>query len=80
MDGRVYKMKKKDGITLGTGPVHSPYLTVTEVAEALAVDGTTVRRWIKMGVMEASLLPQSKNGSRLVYRIHEDVISKILGA
>jgi len=32
-------------------------LTVAEVAQILRVDDTTVRRWIKQGVLDAVVLP-----------------------
>ena len=42
-------------------------LTVREVAKQLRVDDTTVRRWIKNGVLEAITLPNQR--SREAYRI-----------
>ncbi|HET9918401.1 MAG TPA: helix-turn-helix domain-containing protein, partial [Ktedonobacteraceae bacterium] len=42
-------------------------LTVREVAQTLRVDDTTVRRWIKNGVLEAITLPHK--GARQAYRI-----------
>ncbi len=35
----------------------SELLTVSEVAKQLRVDDTTVRRWIKTGILEAITLP-----------------------
>ena len=32
-------------------------LTIREVAQALRVDDTTVRRWVKQGLLEAVTLP-----------------------
>jgi len=39
-------------------------LTVREVAKQLRVDDTTVRRWIKNGVLEAITLPTSRRHAR----------------
>jgi excisionase family DNA binding protein len=52
-------------------------LTVHEVAQQLRVDDTTVRRWIKNGVLEAVLLPHV--GSRQAYRIKRETLNKIPG-
>lgn len=46
----------------------SDLLTVREVAKELRVDDTTVRRWIKNGVLEAITLPH--RGTRQAYRSH----------
>jgi excisionase family DNA binding protein len=43
--------------------------TVSEVAELLRVDDTTVRRWIKQGALEAVVLPVRPGGTRQAYRI-----------
>lgn len=51
-------------------------LTVREVARALRVDETTVRRWIKEGVMEAIRLPH--RSKRMGYRVNQTTISGIL--
>jgi excisionase family DNA binding protein len=53
-------------------------LKVAEVAKMLRLDHTTVRRWIKLGILPAITLP-SKN-ERLQYRIRESTIDKILHA
>lgn len=45
----------------------SELLTVQEVAAQLRVDETTVRRWIKTGILEAVELPH--RGARRVYRV-----------
>ncbi len=52
-------------------------LTVTEVAELLRVDQTTVRRWIKNQALPAVLLPHV--GKRQAYRVHRSTIATILG-
>lgn len=50
-------------------------LTVKEVAQKLRVDDTTVRRWIKRGVIEAITLPgASKNCS---YRIRQSTVEQL---
>ncbi len=55
----------------------SDLLTVSQVALILRVDTTTVRRWIKDGVLDAVLLP--KNGVRQAYRIKRETMDKLLG-
>jgi len=51
-------------------------LTVREVAQKLRVDDTTVRRWIKNGVLEAITLPH--RGTRQAYRIRRATIDALL--
>jgi excisionase family DNA binding protein len=51
-------------------------LTVREVAKQLRVDDTTVRRWIKTGVLEAITLPHS--GRRQTYRIRRSTLNALL--
>ena len=53
-------------------------LTVGEVAKQLRVDDTTVRRWIKSGVLEAISLPHS--GIRQAYRIRRSTLETLLAA
>ena len=53
-------------------------LTVGEVATQLRVDDTTVRRWIKSGVLEAISLPHS--GIRQAYRIRRSTLEALLAA
>lgn len=53
-------------------------LTVGEVAKQLRVDDTTVRRWIKSGVLEAISLPHS--GIRQAYRIRRSTLEALLAA
>lgn len=53
-------------------------LTVQEVARRLRVDETTVRRWIKAGVLEAITLPH--RGTRQSYRIRASALNAILNA
>jgi excisionase family DNA binding protein len=53
-------------------------LTVGEVAKRLRVDDTTVRRWIKSGVLEAISLPHS--GVRQAYRIRRSTLETLLAA
>lgn len=52
-------------------------LTVSEVADTLRVDDTTVRRWVKNGVLEAVVLPHL--GNRQSYRIRKATLNKITG-
>lgn len=51
----------------------SALMTVPEVARYLRVDPTTVRRWVKEGVLEAFKLPGGD------YRIKETTLEKMLG-
>ncbi len=51
-------------------------LTVAEVARILRVDNTTVRRWVKLGVLEAVVLPHVN--SRQVYRIKRETLDKMM--
>lgn len=55
----------------------SELLTVSEVAEILRVDDTTVRRWVKQGALEAVILPHVNE--RQAYRIKRDTLGKLLG-
>jgi excisionase family DNA binding protein len=63
------------------GPVvydEADLLTVREVARQLRVDDTTVRRWIKNGVLEAITLPH--RGARQAYRIRRSTLEALLAA
>ena len=51
-------------------------LTVREVAKQLRVDDTTVRRWIKNGVLDAITLPH--RGTRQAYRIRRSTLDALL--
>ena len=53
-------------------------LTVREVAEQLRVDDTTVRRWIKGGVLDAVPLPH--RGLRQAYRIRRSTLETLLSS
>ncbi len=53
-------------------------LTVREVAKQLRVDDTTVRRWIKNGVLDAITLPH--RGTRQAYRIRRSTLEALLAA
>jgi excisionase family DNA binding protein len=55
----------------------SELLTVSEVARILRVDNTTVRRWVKQGVLEAVVLPHVNE--RQAYRIKRATLNKVLG-
>ena len=59
-------------------PVSEELLTVREVARALRVDDTTVRRWIKSGALSAVSLPHV--GKRCAYRVRESTLKTLLGA
>jgi excisionase family DNA binding protein len=51
-------------------------LTVHEVAQLLRVDDTTVRRWVKNGVLAAVSLPHMHH--RQPYRIKRSTIAGLL--
>ena len=51
-------------------------LTVSEVARVLRVDDTTVRRWVKQGVLEAVVLPHVN--TRQGYRIKSATLERVL--
>ena len=53
-------------------------LTVHEVAARLRVDDTTVRRWIKSGVLDAVALPH--RGTRRGYRIRKSTLAALMQA
>lgn len=55
----------------------SNLFTVSEVAEILRVDDTTVRRWVKQGALEAIVLPHVNE--RQAYRIKRETLKKVLG-
>jgi excisionase family DNA binding protein len=54
----------------------SNLLTVHEVARVLRVDDTTVRRWVRKGVLPAIFLPGG--GKRLGYRIRRTTLDHLL--
>ena len=53
-------------------------LTVREVAQQLRVDDTTVRRWIKNGVLVAITLPH--HGARQAYRVRRATLEALLSS
>lgn len=56
----------------------SELLTVAEVARILRVDNTTVRRWVKLGALDAIVLPHVTDGHQ-AYRIKRETLNKVLG-
>jgi excisionase family DNA binding protein len=56
--------------------VNEELLTVHEVVQQLRVDDTTVRRWIKNGVLEAISLPH--RGLRQAYRVRRSTLDALL--
>jgi excisionase family DNA binding protein len=54
----------------------SNLLTVSEVAQILRVDDTTVRRWVKQGTLEAVILPHVND--RHAYRIKRETLDALL--
>lgn len=59
-----------------TSPLGEELLTIREVAQALRVDDTTVRRWIKQGILEAISLPH--RGLRQAYRVRRSTLGILL--
>lgn len=55
----------------------SELLTVSEVAQILRVDDTTVRRWVKQGALSAVVLPHVNE--RQAYRIKRETLDTLLG-
>jgi len=53
-------------------------LTVREVARRLRVDDTTVRRWVKNGLLEAITLPH--RGKRQAYRVKRSTVEALLSS
>jgi excisionase family DNA binding protein len=51
-------------------------LTVREVSAILRVDGTTIRRWVKNGALEAVTLPHLNK--RMAYRIKRETVHNLL--
>ena len=56
--------------------VFPPLMTVGAVARLLLVDDTTVRRWIKQGILEAVQLPHMNK--RQAYRVRADTVARLL--
>lgn len=56
--------------------MNNDLLTVAEVARALRVDEATVRRWVKLGALEAIILPHVN--TRQGYRVKKETLQKIL--
>jgi excisionase family DNA binding protein len=54
----------------------SDLLTVSEVAHILRVDDTTVRRWVKIGALDAVVLPHLNK--RHAYRIKRETLEQLL--
>ncbi len=50
-------------------------LTVKEVAHRLRVDESTVRRWVKSGILEAITLPHQ--GTRKQFRIRKSTLDTL---
>jgi len=57
--------------------INEDLLTVSEVANILRVDTTTVRRWVKQGALEAVILPHAH--TRQAYRIKRETLKNVLG-
>lgn len=53
-------------------------LTISEVAKRLRVDQSSVRRWIKLGAMEAVVLPHK--GKRQIHRVKRETLDRVLAS
>ena len=51
-------------------------LTIKEVARCLRVDHKTVRHWIKIGALDAIILPHQ--GERQAYRVKKSTLDTLL--
>ena len=51
-------------------------LTIKEVARCLRVDHKTVRHWIKIGALDAIILPH--RGERQAYRVKKSTLDALL--
>jgi predicted site-specific integrase-resolvase len=51
-------------------------LTVQEIADILRVDESSVRRWIKLGILNPVILPHANK--RQVYRITREELDRVL--
>lgn len=60
-------------------PSFPEVLTVSEVAQILRVDDTTVRRWVKQGMLACVFLPHrsTKGRTRQGYRITRAAIDSL---
>lgn len=58
----------------------SELMTLGEVARRFRVDTSTVRRWVRMGALEAITLPQRRNAKKQTYRIKRETVEKMLGS
>ncbi|GCE15068.1 helix-turn-helix domain-containing protein [Tengunoibacter tsumagoiensis] len=58
--------------------VNHTLLTTGEVARTLRVNSTTVRRWVKSGVLAAVILPHT--GKRQEYRIKQSTLDTLLNS
>ena len=67
------KAHPKDAPIPGAFP---PLMTVGQVARILLVDDTTVRRWIKQGILESVQLPH--RNKRQAYRVRADTVARLL--
>jgi excisionase family DNA binding protein len=80
------KYTKKPKATTAKAPVQkvvtptpaqpSDLLTIAEVAIILRVDGTTLRRWVKQGTLDAVILPHVNE--RQAYRVKRETLDAIL--
>jgi excisionase family DNA binding protein len=73
---RAYCLKREARMSQNEGQRYERLLTVAQVAKILAVDKTTVGRWIRNGDIEAVELPGSRTKKH--YRIKRSTVDAIL--
>lgn len=54
------------------------YLTPRDIADRLRVDVSTVRRWIKRGVVPSIALPNAYGATHIHHRVHRSVFEKMI--
>ena len=72
------RKRENTAMTTETIETTNELLTVSEVSGILRVDPTTVRRWLKVGALEAVSLPHA--GKRESYRIKRATLDLLLNA
>lgn len=75
MRGVHMTIRKRQHMTVA--PRNDDLLTVSEVAQQLRVDDTTVRRWIKSGALQAVRLPKKLGSNRNSYRVRRETLHSI---
>lgn len=66
------------GVLASTSARQTQTYTPDEVGAILRVDGATVKRWAKLGLIKAVHLPQTHSGGRTTIRISQAVLDALL--